>query len=687
MSNPYIALQSEIFRSVVDLGKLPHPTSRKFTAEKWVDALSALSEPSQRDIDLCASALFFGKEIASLRKTYEADLFVGLDKRTATLLAVASANENQIILSKKVETEARNQKRKAKVARLDDFGKIKISSRYEGNVASPDTVAAKIVDTLPHMLERTNRLPDKSEQGIGDLWQKGARISSILSIENGLRDLWQHALWEGWRLKKDNGDWKYEPCDKHMAELWHVWTRRQEGLATQGSMLDQINNQMAGNFRFDTKSYLKKTVVGIGTSKGMRSFKLGAQSGYVFGQIKHVLEHTVLTESYLVDFLETPLPREELCGLSCMDLQRVWCLIRDAAGVLVSKIARKPSSELQGIEQRALLVSTCSLEKAIAECCDITAEQVHAAVTFLSLGASDVRGMFDEGFWSRPILKVDDDSVAIVMTSVDVGSPIRRAEHWLSRAGFSDDLSNAKRGESFERVVRQKLSSAIAENPILINSHCYLHDLKRGGEKGEQIDLLLKLKNTVVVGEIKCWLGPAEAIEYFSYLKKLSKAAEQVERKLRWAQENPEAVAGCLNVSPDDVKSMRFLPIVVTNQGYGFSLQLSGVSIVDFHFLRLYLSKGKYTAGMAFDRKKGAAVPFKENLYSTESEAELNLIPAISKPVPLKRYLDAIEWFESRLPTSSGRDLRILNCNLGKNISPVSDEEILQLLPQSSGRG
>ena len=202
MSDPYLELQSEMFRLIIERRSLPHPTSRAFSQKPWTEAYRTVAEPSERDANLTACAMFFGQQIKSLRRTFENELFFGLCRREALVLSIAIANENQNILNEKVVDELNIWR--GKVGRLDAFGKIKVSSPHKGNIASPDTVASTIVDTLPHMLERANKSPARIERSAElNFWERGAKISAVLSIERGLKDLWQQALWEGWRLSRD----------------------------------------------------------------------------------------------------------------------------------------------------------------------------------------------------------------------------------------------------------------------------------------------------------------------------------------------------------------------------------------------------------------------------------------------------------------------------------------------------
>jgi hypothetical protein len=118
---------------------------------------------------------------------------------------------------------------------------------------------------------------------------------------------------------------------------------------------------------------------------------------------------------------------------------------------------------------------------------------------------------------------------------------------------------------------------------VLPGARCATDSIKRPG--GEQVDLTVSFLDLLVVGEIKCFLYPIEPIEHFNYLKRLQAAADQATRKAQWLHENPQIVADALQISPDLASSLRPVPIVVTNHGAGFGLEIGGARVVDAHFL------------------------------------------------------------------------------------------------------
>src|SRR5262249_6667310 len=141
--------------------------------------------------------------------------------------------------------------------------------------------------------------------------------------------------------------------------------------------------------------------------------------------------------------------------------------------------------------------------------------QTQAALDFFTSDPKSLSALFNKSVWSSPILSVDDGkNVCLALPAILVGSAVRRVEDWLDRGGLSDRLPNARRGLRYEAWVRNKISSGIASNSILSNSGCSAASIERNDQNAEQIDLIISLGNTVIVGEVKCLLAPVESMEH-----------------------------------------------------------------------------------------------------------------------------------------------------------------------------
>jgi hypothetical protein len=429
-------------------------------------------------------------------------------------------------------------------------------------------------------------------------------------------------------------------------------------------MLDSINAQMIGAVDQFVAPFQDPTVVGIGGhSKAERRFRFGSVSGRERGQIWHATEDAILAESYLAPFIDAALPSLDV-ELSCKDLQSAWCVLRDCAAILSSKCKEKDLSDVNALERYALLIRRSEVERAISHCNKLSPEKTKAAVDFLICNLDDTSGLFTKGFWASPIIPIDSgENLLITLAAVCVGSTIRRVENWLDRGGLSDRLATARRGLRYEAWVREELERCIVENSLLPNARCAKDGASRREERGEQIDLLIRLGDLLIVGEIKCFLAPVESMEHFNYLSKLNDAGEQAVRKAKWILENLDVAAELLNLSSTEVKQLRPVPIVVINQGSGFGLLAGGARVVDFHYLRLYLTDGEYATGTAFNfAEKRAASQF-HVLYKSESEAEARFEETMANPPTIARFIKSAMWHKTKFPMSNGENLEIAVCN------------------------
>ena len=287
-----------------------------------------------------------------------------------------------------------------------------------------------------------------------------------MSIEHSLRCLWQQVLWDGWQVAPDANNSKklrHSPTDHELAALWDVWVWRQEMITFQGTMLDDMNNTQRIKQGHFIKPFIDPTVVGIGGhSKESRRFRFGSLSGREHGQAWHMAEQTILSECYLADFLETPLPKLAV-SLSCNDLLMAWRILRDCASVLAARCKEMHLTDIKSVERHSLLISRAELERAIGACTKLSKEQIGTALNFLTCDPNDLNTLFNRGVWASPIVAVDGNTVALTLPAILVGSAIKLIKSWLDRGGLSDLLPTARRGMRHEAWVRAKISDGMKE--------------------------------------------------------------------------------------------------------------------------------------------------------------------------------------------------------------------------------
>lgn len=674
-------IESPLFDQLIKTKSLSQPTARRFDRAAWIRAAEALPELSERDQHLLFAALHYGGEIAALRKTFENSLFEGLDRRSGLLLAVAMANYNYRVLTEKALAKARESVT-GDVVHLGYIGRQLMSVGAPGNEATPDTVVSTIVDTLPHCLERVKDLPVTAPENNIEFWDRGSRMYAVMSIEHSLRNLWNRVLWDGWKLTRDGGLLRQGPVDRKLATLWEAWIWRHEMVLSQGAYLDALSEKMNRRDRLLMPAFVSPTVIGIrGKTRETRTFRFGDVSGFERGQTWHRSEAAILEDSYLAQFLDAPLPSLDNV-FSCRTLQRIWCVLRDGATVLNNKAKDRKFESVDAIESLALLIRRSEVERALIHCAGIEPKYVKRAIGFITSDLSNMTNLFTKGFWAAPLLEIDEDNVAIVFPALRVGSAVRRVEAWLEHGGLSDHLADARRGLKYEAWVRSETKREISKNRLLPNAKSAANPVYRKQNDDEQIDLLIMLEGILIVGEVKCLLYPIEASEHYNYLKKLDDAGDQAVRKANWINDNRKIIAESMGISLEQAQSLRTIPIVVTNQGAGFSLTKGGARIVDFHFLSVYLSTNEYLAGTAHDFEGQRFLENHEELYKTERQAAEFFEETMENPPPLERYLKAAVWTETEFPTSDGGQMLIEVCELGSSFTEEA-EKIASILRPS----
>lgn len=109
----------------------------------------------------------------------------------------------------------------------------------------------------------------------------------------------------------------------------------------------------------------------------------------------------------------------------------------------------------------------------------------------------------------------------------------------------------------------------------------------KGDHCKEEIDLLVNLKDLVIVGELKCIHYSMEENEYYNAWDRLRHGCEQAKRKADFLRRSPEIFSELGNYSKKDI-----VPVVVTNYPIYTGFCHEGIYVTDVHSLLIYLEGG-----------------------------------------------------------------------------------------------
>lgn len=640
--------------------ELAHPTNSNFDAAAWIKAAEAIPTPSQRDRDLMFAAIYYGRELGSLREHRIPSLTKGFTRQRAARLAAAYANQQFMTLSNKVLAQIRAERRKSGVFDLE-----RAQQQFVRNVGGQEMTAddhvVYLVDSLPHWLFHIWTLGDDAQvDEPAEAIQFAAQAMAVASIEHSLRHLWLSALWNGDAIEMAGKTFIEGPRDRALAEMWFVWDLRQQMLLAYEHSVDAGSRILVGGKLPPVKPAIGRTVIRIEWPQSEhRRFILGNASGARPEQRGHVSERDMLEAQYTGLFLDEKLPRSPDGSFTCRELSAAWWVLKDLARVALDDLGKAWMPNDKAIGRFAITAERKDLANVFSRCLRISDEHAGTIVDWLTGDPSDTTRLFSKSFWAEPLLpEPGSERRHILLAPLLTGAPVKRIEAWMEKGGISDSQGVKGRGKPFEHFVRSRISEALDENPLLNDIAVAEHGLKRKGES-EEIDLLVRVGNVVLVGEVKCFVAPSEPTEKYNHLENLSKATLQGERKRIWADANRETIGRTLGVTDAArLAELKIIAVVILNNGMGIGLERHGVPVVDLHYLRLLLSSGSYQSGARFERGVGVTSEFVK-LYSSQAELEVAFAELLRTPPPLKRFENALRWRRVPFPTSDSRDFSI----------------------------
>ncbi len=206
----------------------------------------------------------------------------------------------------------------------------------------------------------------------------------------------------------------------------------------------------------------------------------------------------------------------------------------------------------------------------------------------------------------------------------------------LESGGFNLDL----RGIYFEKFISNDLEMSLIEKGFTYKIHSSIK-LKKSREK-EEVDLIVELKDVVLIAEIKCIKFSLTGRDYANAYKTLKKAANQITRKSSYIRKH--------NGSFDnlEINLNKKIIIAVINQYPLFTgTKIDDVPILDYPVIESYFKSGE------FSQKKSTTEGIKTisemKYYDDENTFNANLGDYLNSPVPLRSLLSHVKFTEDEI--------------------------------------
>ncbi|MCB0450966.1 MAG: hypothetical protein KDC97_12690 [Confluentibacter sp.] len=632
--------------------QLKTPVQHGYSADNWKKAFNQIDNPSDDDLILFKAAIFFGDQLNGLRtilrnypppsgtveqKIQRAIGYINREYLTAININIYQDDNNSTILA--------NQEIEKQINLAGGINSATLSDLIES-----------IVDGLRLELQVLISNHDSTQclnsHDIDPL-QLIAKRGNFSTFYNYLEEQWLECLNLGYKVITE-GDLALLIPNKSIrfAYDWAIGYYRDQALLL----------EFTGRYMQALKSGIQVEKI-----KGVRKKSLannGFYCDYASEEVAHRIQINKLlaTEQELAPYFDKKL--NFLNGLSTREMIQVWsalaCLADDYSSDFKDKTEPLSLTEL---EKLCPIITVNDVLGPLIESTGLTKKKCLEALNNLSW--RNVR----DSLWNRPLVPRNNQKKFLVTLPALYLPNLRRSvEYWLAEEG---GIELSLRGNHFEKQVRISLENSIKKNPILKNTGIFKKPVRPNNTSIGDIDLLVWIKNTILVGEVKCLLRPATSHERFQFDSRIKEGAIQANKKSNYVEQNIEWLLSILEDNNKLIKSepIRVISCVVVNTNIGALRLINNIPIVDQYILERYF---EYGYGRMFAYLENEENSPKLEFYKTEDEAAELLKKYLEDPPHLSIYRKNIKHKKIYLPSFSEDYKSIVN------VIPV-----VQIIPDS----
>lgn len=618
------------FVSLVRNKAVKWPTERGFDERTWSRGWEGTSENYCADRDLYEAGIVFNQILSELRKEID-DLYSNSPNIASHEMIKAYcgiANRDRAII------------KKPDISRGFDITALRTSSNVIGNELSFQEIADGCVDAIETAIRSMVKKPPKilgkfNGMDAFEFMQKEAAISQLYGA---YEDYWRTLVWGDYVFSKIAGvpnAYKIEQAASEFNVSYEAsQIRKQKLLAeTISTNFEPFFLEFLGKrpCLAWARSGKKKTLV----VKPLKEL----QDIYQVNYISFVWQTEILFEHLPKEFLSVEHNGQ---GYSVLDLLEVFKLL-----FILSLISLDQFPEDDSVYTLSKAIRFCptlsrdELLRGIRQATGFEFAKCTKMLEFLTFN-----GDRDKDLWCHPVVNLGKCQLTYLVAALASPVLLRVVEHWLAK--MSIDL--AEKGKAFEQVVIGKINEALKENSLFQDHSPAVSRRIKLGECGEEeIDLLFRFGNTVIVGELKSIVVTDSAISLYRTKSIIAGAAEQVKRKAEFMANNINATFAFLGWNFDKNKDYKVIPLVVTSNGICVGYSVGEVPVCDIRILVKYFSSNIIPLISA--SKSNHIAWFK--IYDGIEEAQLNIKTYLRFPPQLTLSEVDFELVTCQIPTLS----------------------------------
>ncbi|ARB91045.1 hypothetical protein A6J40_02075 [Legionella longbeachae] len=264
--------------------------------------------------------------------------------------------------------------------------------------------------------------------------------------------------------------------------------------------------------------------------------------------------------------------------------------------------------------------------------------------------------------WAFPLV-IDSNNIYLLFTPLMDIVLERAVERWLREMG----KAQSDKGELYQYLIGKRIKDCLASSNFAEDSKVELCKKFSVNKKKEEIDLIIKFGNLILIGEIKSRLTTDSYPSLYFAFEALEGARNQVDRKTRFVRNNLGLFFSKFNWTYDPSTSYSVLPFVLTDNHAGLGAPIDNIPIIDIHILTHYF-KNNYLS--LISELSDINIPLvKLIFYKTKEEAYSNLYKYLLNPPQTNGLISLTERKIDEYDCLANHDYKFLLNYIAESVS------------------
>ena len=628
------------FAKSVRHNKIAGPNQRNFNRQKWEDLLNdaSIDEDDQR---ILHAGLFFDELFCFLRKDKKLSN-IPLPPFDTIRLIIALSTFHFFQISKQTELPLPSSK-ETRDLYMSEVMEKKVQV-FTGEFFSPDELLSGIGDGMKHMLRellsQSNHfdIDDKYSIGVESVAQVNLELNKAVIYQCAV-EYWHDCVGNTYGLIKHEQGLALAPFNRAMEIARTVSTYRRHSIALQD--IEVVLDRWFHSWSRRHKEMLCEIplVIGIKGQDRIEHIDVGMNNKVLNNASSSVAAKLWIQHGYYEFLLDEPLPK--FSNFTLNQIISGWRVLQSLAVAIFDSLKPIESEDAKKMLRFAPRISKAALRGTFARALSLNHEQACLLINAFVFSSDR-----SQEVWSQPLVPYQDD-YCLVIPCIHSVHLQRIVEGWMRQGGLELD----RRGLEFEKFCRKEIAAALNNSPIKKSVSLLNRPVKFKPPSGpeEDIDIVIRVANTILLVEAKCILWPDDSIQFANYRDTIEKAVTQIIRKQKAVQSNYESFVNRIEQLGIPVPDKcNVICCVLTNSAIFSGFPINNVPIVDLSILGRFFSNKHVKAEM---RQRGKSVhKHVINFYNDDKNAGEVLEKYLAEPPQLADTKNSVKKREIIFP-------------------------------------